>query len=241
MNTTLQQRAREYVASEPVDPLGYIRAELRLPLLRWLPERPRPPGSDELAYSSVSAVVALYDDALAKLKGKTGPRADAARTALAAARAPLVEKLALADALRIDFSGPLGLDLQKRIVATRANLRKAFAAREVATRDTIEEALLEIERCYADSRELARDLDAIKEKLSVPSPPNIEVLLSAETTTRDLESVSAKQVRAAHVHAAIEIGLKAPAHLAALWIAYERDSEHSLLAWRWRAYAERAP
>jgi len=70
--------------------------------------------------------------------------------------------------------------------------------------------------------------------------PKIEDLQSAEASTRALESVPGKRVRAADVHAAIDQGLKAPDHVAALWVAYEAQPDHELVKWRWRGYAERA-
>jgi hypothetical protein len=187
------------------------------------------------------AVVAIYDDALARLEGKTGPRADAARDQISAARAPIAAAFDLVKSLQADFGGPIGLELQQRIVSTRAGLSAALAAKELATRATVDAALLEVERCLADARELDRDISSINDRLSVRflQWPNLEELQSAESSTRDLEKQSAKNPKAAQVHAAIEQGIKAPAHVAALWIAYESQPDHPLTEWRWRGFAER--
>lgn len=232
--------------ASPVSPFGHLSQTLRDRLHQWVSERPRPPGSDLLAHEMVSAVVAIYDDALAQLSGKTGERADAARAQISAARAPLAAGLELVDALQANFGGVLAVELQKRITSTRAALASALAAKEVATRSTIDAAVLEVERCLADIRELDRDLGSIREGLIVPwkSPyralwPDIEDLRSAAQSTRALEQQRAKSPRAAEVHAAIEQGIKAPTHVAVLWIAYETKSDHELLVWRWRAFAER--
>jgi hypothetical protein len=246
----LQQRAYEHAASEPVNAHSFLRDALRGRLPQWFHVPGAPgfahPDSDKFAWPKVTAIVAIYDDALARLEKKTGARADTAREQLRAAREPLAAKLDLVNSIRADFGGPLGLELQQRVSTTRLHLRQALAAKELANSSKIEAALLDVEKAWASIRELSRDLDSINERLIVPwktnglAWPDLAELESAERSTAALESVSAKQVRAAHVHAAIEQGIKAPAHVAALWIAYESNSDHELLKWRWRAYAERA-
>jgi hypothetical protein len=235
-------------AATPVNPRAYLSTLISGRLCQWVGDcgDSRGPDTDKLAHPKVTAVVAIYDDALARLKGKTGERADAARAQISAARTPLASALDLVNSIQGDFDGPLSRELEKRIATTRAALASALAAREVATRATIDAAVLECERCLADLRELDRDLASVYEKLSFPTLkpllPNFDEIAAAKQATASLEAVPAKRVRAADVHAAIEQGLKAPAHVAVLWIAYETKPVDSceLLQWRWRGFAERA-
>ena len=244
----LQHKALEQSATEPVNPRAHIATALGR-LTSWLNVPGRPgfskPDDDKYAHPKVTAVVAIYDRALALLDKKKGPRADAAREQLAAAREPLARKLDLANALGADFDGPLGCELQRRIATTRLRLRQALAAKELANSSKIEAALLEEAKAWADIRELARDLESINEQLIVPwrtnglAWPDLAELEDAERSTATLSSVPTKQVRAAHVHAAIEQGMKAPAHVAAIFVAFESDPEHPLIKWRAQALAER--
>lgn len=245
----LQLNAALREAAAPVHTTQHLSAALRGRLCQWIPDvfdsGVHRVDSDKLAHPKATAIVAIYDDALARLEGKTGSRADASRKQIRAARAPLAEALDLVNSIQGDFGGPLGRTLQKRIASTRAGLASALAAKEVATRDTIDAAVLECERCLADIRELDRDLASIYEGLIVPWKrpgvlwPEIDDLCRAESSTLALQQLSPKRLRAAEVHTAIEMGLKAPAHEAMLWPAYETAPDHPLIQWRAQALAER--
>lgn len=236
MNTT---QLRE--AASAVNARTHLSQILSPRLDQWdTPYKRHPEVVTPSYHAHATAIVALYDQALARLKGADA-RAASARDQISTAREPLAAALALVDSLRADFSGPLGVELQNRITATRANLAAAVAAKELATRSTIDAALLEVERCLADVREIERDLAAIYERLSPRTLqwPDLDALRTAEPATRELERQSAKNPKAAQVHAAIEQGLEAPADVAALFVAFETQPDHELLKWRWRAYAER--
>lgn len=230
-------------AAQPVNARVHLSDILRNRMAKWLGPVFNAPGfvvpdPDKIAMPKVAAVLAIYDEALARLEGKTGTRADAARERITAARAPLAAGRDLVDSIGADFNGVLANELCRRIDSTRSNLGKAIAAKEVASRQTVEVALLEIERCLADIRELDREIASIYERLIVPPlPDNLENLQLAEASTRALQQ-QVKNPSAAQVHAAIEEGLKASDHVAALWIAYEA-AENDLVQWRWRGYAER--
>lgn len=228
-------------AASPVNPRALLDQILGPRLNQW--DKPLTRDSEVPAQEVARAILAIYDDALARLKGKTGPRAVAALAQISTSRAPIAAAFELAKSLQaeVGFDGVLGRELQKRIVSTRVALAAALAVRELATRSTIDAALLECERCMADCRELDRDIAAINDRLSVRflQWPNLLELRSAEATTQALEKQSAKNPKAAQVHAALALGLEAPAHVAALWIAYETQPDHELIKWRARAAAER--
>jgi hypothetical protein len=230
-------------AATPVNPRAHLSTILsaRLnqwdqPLVRTASEAPLP-----RAIEIARELVRLFDGAERSLGDRSGARADAARKLISEAREPIADRIKLVDGLRADFSGPLGRELQARIVSTRAALASALAAKELATRATVDAALLEVERCLADCRELARNFEATNERLSVRllQWPNLDELRSAQASTQALEKQSAKNPKAAAVHAAIAQGLEAPAHVAALFVAFESSPDHELVKWRWRAYAER--
>lgn len=192
------------------------------------------------AHPRVTALVSIYDDALARLKGKTGARAETAREQISASRAPLVEQLVLVNGLGAGFDGPLSLEFRSRIDSTRAALAKVLYDIHLATRATVAELLVEKERCLADCRELERDLAAVSDGIIAPRPlPNPDEFSKAKQMTAALEAVPAKRVRATDVHGAIEQGMNTPPGVAALFVAYETKPDHPLVVWRAQALAER--
>jgi len=224
---------------EPVNARAELSRLLRARLCAWLGFVHDAPGfsvpdRDRWFYPKAAAALAVYDDALAKLEGKTCPRAASAREMLTAARAPLAAGRDLADSLGPNLDQSLALELGERMTAARAALRAAIVAKETATRPTVGSALLEIEKCFCDLKAVDLDVDSINERLILPPLPSIEELESAAANTRALESV--KRPKAADVHAAIEQGVKAPAHVGALWIAYETQPDNELVKWRWRGH-----
>lgn len=230
--------------SKPVLTAKHLSDRIRNRLCQWVPNVFNAPGfcyPDEakMAHPRATAAVAVFDVALARLKGKTGERAEAAREAITAARAPIAAALDLVNSIGADLNGPIGVELQSRIQATRAALATALAAKEVAPRAQIRDVVIAIEEAWADIRELERDLDSVYERLIVPPLPDLGGLQSAEVSTRALESLPAKP-SALQVHAAIQQGLEAPAHVAALFVAFETKPEHPCIQWRAQAVAERA-
>lgn len=232
-------------ASAPVNTRAHLGSIISSRLCQWVGDcgDSRGPDPDKLGHPRVTAVVAVFDDALSRLDGKTGARADAAREHIRAARAPLAAALELVNGLGAGLDQPLALELQKRIASTRAGLAAALAAKELATRDKIEAALLEVEKSWADIRELDRDLTSVYERLSFPTLkpllPNLDELLSAKQTTAALEAVPVKRIRAADVHAAIEFAMNAAPNVALLCVAFETQPDHPLIKWRAQALAER--
>jgi len=230
--------------AKPVETLHHLSRVIVTRLARWIPDVVGAvgfhyPDDDKFAYPKAGAVVEVYDDALARLKGKTGERAKAARERVRTDRAPIAAALDLINSLRGDLSGPLGVELRTRIASTRAALASALAEKEVAPRAKIRDAVIAIEEAWADIRELDRDLASLYERLIVPPLPDIDELRGAERLTVKLESSPAERVRAVDVHAAIEQGINAPAHMAVLFIAYETKPDHPLVQWRAQALAER--
>src|SRR6188474_870807 len=133
MNPIQQQRALMHALSEPVNARSHLATIIRSRLDQWLYEREPPPGSDKKAAERCAGVLAVYADCLSRLEGKTCARSKAAREQIRAARDPIAEKLELVESLQVDLSGPLALELQARVTATRSNLKTALAARELAT------------------------------------------------------------------------------------------------------------
>lgn len=189
--TTINQ-VTEFRESWGVHPRTHLSRALTHRLQSWIVVLNAPGRTDEdkLARPKATAAIAIYDDALCRLEAskKTGARADAAREQIRAARAPLAAAVELVDSIGYDFGGVLGIDLQNRIAGARADLLAALAAKELATRSTVEAALLSIEQCWADVREIDRDLASIYERLIVPPLGDIDALRSAEYRRRSRAS-----------------------------------------------------
>lgn len=184
------------------------------------------------------AALALLDDAIARLKG-SGDRATHTRGVLKSRRETIARAAAVYDSIGEDFSGALAGELIARMTATRAALVAARAVRNLATRETVAEALIEIEKCLADIRQLDRDVIDVLSQLAVPSMPDAHDFARAEQATAALESASAKQLRAVDVHGAIGQALETPGSIADLFIIYETKPDHPLIKWRAQALAER--
>jgi len=216
-------------------------------LSAWLPgvyQATWSPDHDKFLHPRVSALVAVYDAALARLEGKTGTRAEAARKLLTDARAPFAAQLQVVDGLGAGLDRPLALEYRARIDSTRAALAKVLHAIHAAKRADIAALVVEREGSLADCRELERDLAALYESIMRShTPAQLDELLaaaaSAEVSTQALEALPAKP-RAVDVAAAITQGLEAPAHVAALFVAYETKPDHPAIKWRTQALAERS-
>jgi len=238
VNTPLPPEAK------PVHAVAHLSTAFRNRLCKWIPDvfgaySGLYPDEGCFAHPKAAAVVAIYDDALARLEGKTGARADAAREHIVKAHAPIAAALELVNSLQGDFGGPLGVELQSRINSTRAALVATITAKETATREGVQNALLAIEQAWADIRELDRDLASIYERLIVPPLPNLDELRNAETLTREIESLPGTRPSAVQVHGAIEQGLKADPAIARMFVAFETKPDHELVKWRARGLAER--
>lgn len=194
--------------------------------------------ASQFARTRALAALDLLDDALAQLGNRKGARAETTRAALAAQRATIAAALAAFDSIGATLDGPVAQDFIARITASRAALAEAFAAKEVSTRETVEAASLEIERCLSDARALDRDISTLVQSLALPEFPSKASFEIAERTTADLERQPKKpSIRA--IAGAIDAGLSTPDSIASLFVIYESDPPHELVAWRARAMAEK--
>jgi hypothetical protein len=197
----------------------------------------------QLARFRAVAGLALLDEALLALGDRAGDRAAACREALTAQRDTIASAIAHYDSLA-NLEGPAAVELTNRIVALRAASDAAHHAREHATRESIQSALLEIERVAADARQLDRDIAAALSGLAVPALPNEQDFRDARASSEDLElRQPGKRPRAELVARAIEAGLRTPINVARLFICFETpggDQSHELIKWRAKALSERA-
>ena len=183
------------------------------------------------------AALEMLDNALELLGARTGNRAESTRTELLAQRHAIASAVNHFDSLGADLRGSRAIDLEQRITASRAALAAAYAARENAKRETVESALLEIEKELAESRQLDRELATAVASLALPALPSAADFEKARTATRDLESQPGKRPSARAVHAAISAGMTADPNVSRLWVVYESAAEHELVKWRARAAA----
>jgi hypothetical protein len=187
------------------------------------------------------AAITLLGEALAALGDRAGDRAAAVRVELTAQRAVIAAAVEHYDSLA-DLTGPLAQDLITRIAAVRAASTAAWTAKEHATRDTVEAALLEIEKVAAEARQLDRDIAQALAGLQVPELPSENDFRDAKLNSEDLERQPGKRPRAELVARAIDAGTNTPLSVARLFVAYESpgaEQTHELVKWRARALAER--
>lgn len=218
------------------NPQAELSSRLRGRLSRWVPAWGAAPRA-EYDLPKAQAIIAEIDRAFALLeKKKASARVDSARCYLADLRAPVAGVIALVESLGADFDGPLGIELTSRLRSTRLAYRAAMAAREVATRGNIKEAMLEVEASLADLRQLDRDIDSVNAGLIRLVLPESSAFLEAKNQTRALER--AHRVTVHDIKTAIDQGLAAPPLSAALFVAFESEPAHELVAWRTRAIEE---
>ena len=246
-----QRNARVHRATAPTFDSGELRNPVYKPhdwvrhclfenLGRWVsvPQHtlaglPGPKAKDRAVAS-----LELLDSALAKLGTRTGPREDAARQSLTAQRDRIAASLAHFESVKGDLSGPLAVQLSERIAASRAAVAAAYAAKEHATRANVESAILEIEKCLAESREIDRDLDAAKAALFPPEFPNVAEFETARSETEALERMPAKRPSARAMHHVLEAAFRAVPAVSRLFVVYETTPDHELVKLRAKAIAE---
>ena len=196
--------------------------------------------ADQYFMPRALAAVEQLDGALVKLSERTGTREDAAREWLTSQRKTIADALAAFESIGADLGGPLARDLVSRITAIRAALASAYAAKACATRETVETALLEIEKCLADDRTLARDIAAAAASLALPSLPDAKSFHDAAGNTADLERLPAKRPSARQMHRVLDNAFNTSPAVALLHVIYETQPEHELVKLRARAIAEGA-
>jgi hypothetical protein len=220
------QSPRDWLATHFRDTLGF-----------WAPVKQHilaGQRSEEFYLPRAQASLDLLDDALARLAKKTGDRANAARADLTDQRKAIADAITMFESIGADLSGPVARDLIERTSRVRASLAAAHRAKELATRETVEAAILEIERCLADDRALARDVRATLAALAGPTLPDAADFKDAKGNTEDLQRLPGKNPPASLVARAIEAGIDAPSRVRDLWIVFESNPQHELIQWRWR-------
>ncbi|HEX3850094.1 MAG TPA: hypothetical protein VHW01_03960 [Polyangiaceae bacterium] len=220
-------------------PHDYLFGSWRDRLAHWahIPQTEGIGGNHDHRVRTVAAISHLDGaiDALGK-RDRNGTRKFLLDT-----RAKLQAALDAFDSVKEDLSGPVGRALIAKIATTRASLSAAQDAVHFATRDNVAELTLALHVEEAEGRELDRELVSIYESFEPPHLDNWEALIKdARGSTSDLERLPSRDPTVRQIHRVIDAGLNADPAIARLWIAYETKSEHTLVAWRWRAFAEAA-
>ncbi|HYQ00001.1 MAG TPA: hypothetical protein VER96_15100 [Polyangiaceae bacterium] len=220
------QSPRDWLATHFKDTIGF-----------WAPVKQHilaGQRSEEFYLPRAQAGLELIDDALARLAKKTGDRANAARAELTQQRKEISDAIAVFESIGADLTGPLARTLIERAARVRGALAAAQRAKDLATRETVESALLEIEKCLADDRALARDVQATLAALAGPTLPDAADFKDAKGNTEDLQRLPGKNPPASLVARAIQAGIDAPSRVRDLWIIFESNPQHELIQWRWR-------
>lgn len=186
------------------------------------------------------ASLQLIDGALERLGAKAGDRAESTRAWLTERRNSIAGALDHFTSLGALLDGPYAVDLISRISASRAALAKAYADKECASRATVEAAILEIERCLCDSREIDRDVAEAKTALlSLPELPAAADFAKAEGETLAVEELPKARPYARQMFQVLQAAFSTPATISRLHVVYETPGlDHALVQLRARAIVE---
>jgi len=219
-------------------PHEYLRQAIEPQLGHWArvnqhPMAGRPDGEHILPKALAS--IDLLKGLLAKLEGKTGERADAARSSISAQLDAITRSVEHFRSLGAALDGPLAIELKGKIVAVRAAQDAAARAKFNATnRDELREAMLDVEMAEIEVRNADKAVAEAVKGLGFPWLLSAGAVRDAEESTLTIQRFPKAKNTASQVKQAIEAGERGGAQ-ADYWIIFETGS-HELTDWRWRGH-----